>query len=191
MGLPKRSEQHFTYTDYGQWPKDERFELIDGMAYAMGPAPLRRHQVFVLEIARQIANTLKGKPCQPFIAPFDVRMPKTDQSDAQTDTVVQPDISVVCDPGKLDERGCRGAPDWIIEVISPTTASHDHIMKRQVYERSGVREYWLVHPVDRIVTVYRLAAGAYPRNEVYELSDTLASTAVPEVSIDWNEFPVE
>jgi len=191
MGLPKRNAQHLTYADYGQWPKDERFELIDGMAYAMGPAPLRRHQVFVGELFRQIANTLKGKPCQPFIAPFDVRLPKSDQPDAQTDTVVQPDISVVCDPEKLDERGCRGAPDWIIEVISPTTASHDHILKRQVYERSGVREYWLVHPVDRIVTVYRLVAGAYPRNEVYELSDTLASTAVPEVSIDWSEFPVD
>jgi len=157
----------------------------------MGPAPVRRHQVFVLEIARQIANALKGKPCQPFIAPFDVRLPKAGQADDRIDTVVQPDISVVCDPKKLDERGCNGAPDWVIEVISPATASRDHILKRGVYERAGVEEYWIVHPVDRIVTVYRRVAGAYARNEVFELAGTLASTAVPGVVIDWSELPAE
>ncbi len=97
----------------------------------------------------------------------------------------------MCDPKKLDERGCLGAPDWVIEVISPATASHDHILKRQVYERAGVQEYWIVHPVDRIVTVYRRVADAYPRNEVYELSGTLAGTAVPAVTIDWSELPAE
>jgi Uma2 family endonuclease len=191
MGLPKINESHFTYADYVQWPDDERFELIDGVAYAMGPAPVRRHQVFVLEIARQIANALKGRTCQPFIAPFDVRLPKPGRADEMTDTVLQPDIAVVCDAQKLDERGCRGAPDWVIEVVSPATASRDQILKREVYERAGVREYWIVHPVDRLVTVYLLSAGAYPRNEVYELSDTLTSRAVPEVTIDWAELPPE
>lgn len=191
MGLPKINESHFTYADYVQWPDDERFELIDGVAYAMGPAPVRRHQVFVLEIARQIANALKGRTCQPFIAPFDVRLPKPGRADEMTDTVLQPDIAVVCDAQKLDERGCRGAPDWVIEVVSPATASRDQILKREVYERAGVREYWIVHPVDRLVTVYILSAGVYPRNEVYELSDTLTSRAVPEVTIDWAELPPE
>jgi Uma2 family endonuclease len=191
MGMPIINERRFTYADYGQWPEDERFELIDGVAYAMGPAPVRRHQVFVLEIARQIANALKGRTCQPFIAPFDVRLPKPGRADETADTVLQPDIAVVCDPDKLDERGCRGAPDWVIEVVSPATASRDHILKREVYERAGVREYWIVHPVDRIVTVYILSADAYPRNEVYELSGTQASMAVPEVVIDWGELPPE
>ena len=191
MGLPKINESHFTYADYVQWPDGERFELIDDVAYAMGPAPVRRHQVFVLEIARQIANALKGRTCQPFIAPFDVRLPKPDRADETTDTVLQPDIAVVCDAQKLDERGCRGAPDWVIEVVSPATASRDQILKREIYERAGVREYWIVHPVDRLVTVYLLTAGAYPRNEVYELSGTLASKAVPEVAIDWSELPPE
>ncbi|MDP2107574.1 MAG: Uma2 family endonuclease [Rhodocyclaceae bacterium] len=191
MGLPKTGAQHFSYADYCQWPEDERFELIDGVAHAMGPAPLRRHQVFAGEIFRQIANALKGKPCQPFIAPFDVRLPKADRADDKTDTVVQPDISVVCDPKKLDERGCNGAPDWVIEVISPATASHDHILKRQVYERAGVQEYWIVHPVDRMVTVYRLIDGAYQRPDVYELTGTLASLAVPAAVVDWSELAAE
>lgn len=191
MGLPKTGAQHFSYADYCQWPEDERFELIDGVAHAMGPAPLRRHQVFAGEIFRQIANALKGKPCQPFIAPFDVRLPKADRADDKIDTVVQPDISVVCDPKKLDERGCNGAPDWVIEVISPATASHDHILKRQVYERAGVQEYWIVHPVDRMVTVYRLIDGAYQRPDVYELTGTLASLAVPSAAVDWSELAAE
>lgn len=188
MGLPRKSGQTYTYGDYCQWQDEARFELIDGIAYAMGPAPLRRHQLTLGEIHRQIANALKGKPCQVYVAPFDVRLPKANEADEKVDTVVQPDISVICDRTKLDERGCRGAPDWVIEVISPTTASHDHILKRRLYEHAGVREYWLVHPVDRIVTVYRLADGAYPSNEIYELAETLTSTALPDVTIDWAEL---
>ncbi|MDP3036576.1 MAG: Uma2 family endonuclease [Rhodocyclaceae bacterium] len=113
------------------------------------------------------------------------------RSDTISSTFLQPDISVVCDPKKLDERGCNGAPDWVIEVISPATASHDHILKRQVYERAGVQEYWIVHPVDRMVTVYRLIDGAYQRPDVYELTGTLASLAVPAAVVDWSELAAE
>ena len=97
------------------------------------------------------------------VAPFDVRLPDGDEADEAVAKVVQPDITVVCDPFKLDERGCRGAPDWIIEVLSPTSAGHDQVRKLALYERHGVREYWLAHPDDRIVTVYRLERGAYGR----------------------------
>ncbi|ANX03835.1 Uma2 family endonuclease [Immundisolibacter cernigliae] len=185
MGLPKRDEERHTYGEYRRWPEATRYELIDGIAYAMAPAASRRHQEVLLELARQVANALAGQPCRAFIAPFDVRLPRADEADDAVDTVVQPDLSVVCDPGKLDERGCRGAPDWVVEVLSPATAGHDHIVKRAVYERAGVREYWLVHPVDRIVTVYRLDAGRFGVPEVRELTGRQAVGALPQVEIDW------
>lgn len=185
MGLPQRDREYHTYADYRQWPEDMRYELIDGIAYAMGPAPTRRHQEVAGEVFRQIADALDDSPCRPYIAPFDVRLPKTGESDHQVDTVVQPDISVICDKAKLDERGCRGAPDWIIEVLSPATAGHDQIVKRALYERVGVREFWLVHPVDRVVSIYLLERGAYGKPIVQELDGTTAATILPQVVIDW------
>ncbi|MDP2809608.1 MAG: Uma2 family endonuclease [Rhodocyclaceae bacterium] len=186
MGLPLRDTEYHTYADYLRWPEDVRYELIDGIAHAMmAPAPSRRHQEIVLDLARHIAEALEGSPCRPYIAPFDVRLPRGDEADEAVDTVVQPDISVICDRAKLDERGCRGAPDWIIEVLSPATAGHDQIVKRAIYERAGVREFWLLHPVDRIVTIYLLENGAYGRPAVHELIGELAVTILPEVRLDW------
>ena len=185
MGLPQPKAPHYRYADYRRWPDDARYELIDGVAYAMAPAPSRRHQEVTLELARQIADALDGAPCRVYIAPFDVRLPRAQESDDDIDTVVQPDISVVCDKTKLDEQGCRGAPDWIIEVLSPASASRDHIVKRALYERVGVREYWLVHPVDHIVTIYLLVNGAYGKPEVQALQGTTAAHSVPGVVIDW------
>jgi Uma2 family endonuclease len=185
MGLPQRDLKLHTYADYVQWPEDMRYELIDGVAYAMGPAPARRHQEVAGEIFRQIADALEGTTCRPYIAPFDVRLPRADESDDETDTVVQPDISVICDKAKLDERGCRGAPDWIIEVLSPRTVSHDQIVKRALYERAGVREYWLVHPGDGLVTIYLLENAAYGKPVVQEMMGTTRATLLPQVSIDW------
>ncbi|GAB6067340.1 Uma2 family endonuclease [Methylothermus subterraneus] len=187
MGLPKRDDQYHTYRDYLNWPEDTRYELIDGIAYAM-TAPNRRHQEVLLELARQVANALQGHPCRPFIAPFDVRLPKGEEADEDIDTVVQPDLCVVCDERKLDERGCRGAPDWVVEVLSPATAGHDHILKRTVYERAGVKEYWLVHPVDRIVTVYRLEDGRFGVPEVRELKGKQGVGVLPKVEVDWEAF---
>ncbi|TXF13336.1 Uma2 family endonuclease [Pelomicrobium methylotrophicum] len=188
MGLPKRDAARHTYGEYLRWPEEARYELIDGVAYAMAPAPSRRHQEVLLELARQVANALEGHPCRPFIAPFDVRLPRAGEADDEIDTVVQPDLSVVCDPRKLDDLGCRGAPDWIVEVLSPTTASHDHILKRAVYERAGVREYWLVHPVDRIVTVYRLDGARFGVPEVCELIGRQSVGVLPQIEIDWDRF---
>jgi Uma2 family endonuclease len=185
MGLPQRDIERHTYADYCRWPDDTRYELIDGIAYAMSPAPTRRHQTSTGELFRQIANALQGHRCRPYIAPFDVRLPSGKEADAAVDTVVQPDISVICDPAKLDDKGCRGAPDWIIEILSPATASHDQIVKRALYERVGVREYWLVHPVDNIVTIYLLGPEGYAKPVMQELTGQTASTAVPEVVIDW------
>ncbi len=185
MGLPQRDLERHTYADYLTWPDAMRYELIDGLAYAMGPAPVRRHQEVAGEVFRQIADALEGSPCRPYIAPFDVRLPRVDEVDDAVDTVVQPDISVICDKIKLDERGCRGAPDWVIEVLSPRSASHDQIVKRALYELVGVREFWLVHPVDNIVTIYLLENGAYGKPALQELVGTTAATILPQVLIDW------
>ena len=188
MGLAKRDIEHHSYADYLTWPEDCRYELVDGIAYAMAPAPARRHQEVVLEVARQIADALDGTPCRPYIAPFDVRLAtETKVSDHQIDTVVQPDISVICDRSKLDDRGCKGAPDWIIEVLSPATASHDQIIKRALYERVGVREYWMIHPTDRLVTIYTLNNGAYGKPDVRELDGELSCGVLPAVIVRWEK----
>ena len=186
MGLALRTEKHYTYADYLQWPDDTRYELIDGEAFRMAPTPLIEHQEIAGEVYCQLANQLDGQPCRPYIAPVDVRLPRADEADAAIDTVVQPDVLVVCDPHKIDRRGVRGAPDWVLEVLSPSTAAHDQIAKRRTYERAGVRDYWLVHPGDRTLTVYLLENGQYGRPEIYELKDATPIGVLPGVSIAWD-----
>ena len=186
MGLALRQEKHYTYADYLTWPDDARYELIDGEAFLMAPAPLIEHQEVAGDVYHQLRNQLDGKPCRPYIAPVDVRLPRADEADAAIDTVVQPDVLVVCDPAKIDRRGVRGAPDWLLEVLSPSTAAHDQIAKRRTYERAGVREYWLVHPSDRTLTVYVLDNGQYGRPEIYELKDATPIGVLPGVAIAWD-----
>lgn len=187
MGHPQLKQTYFTYADYRTWPEEVRYELYDGEAWMMA-GPSRIHQELVGGIYRQIADALEGKPCRPYIAPFDVRLPRANEADDQIDTVVQPDISVICDRSKLDDKGCRGAPDWIIEVLSPATSGRDHITKRRLYERHGVREYWLVHPTDRVALVYWLENGVYGRPEAYELVGQLPSIILPEAVVDWDRI---
>jgi len=185
MAPPKTSDRRFTYADYRNWPDDERWELIDGEAYAMSPVPTISHQTLAGQLFRQIDEALDGAPCRALISPVDVLLPAPDEADDRSTTVVQPDILVVCDPAKLTERNVRGAPDWIIEVLSPATARHDHITKRALYERAGVREYWLVHPVDRIVTVYTLNDGQYGGPEIAEMAGERSPAIFPEIVIRW------
>ena len=186
MTVLQRDKHYHTYADYLTWSRDYGDELINGTAYVREPpSPGRSHQRAVLEIGRQVANALKGKPCQVYIAPSDVRLPKSTEPDDQVDTVVQPDVFIVCDPQKLDERGTRGAPDWVVEVLSPSTARHDQFVKVPAYERAGVREVWLIDPVDRTLTVYLLEAGYYGRATVLELKGRTQLTAVPGVTLDW------
>jgi Uma2 family endonuclease len=188
MGLALRDTQYHCYGDYVTWPDDCRYELIDGMAYMMSPAPNLAHQDIAGEIYLQARLALKGKTCRAFIAPIDVRLPKKDEVNEQIDTVVQPDVMVVCDSSKLDRSGIRGAPDWIVEVLSPSTASHDQIKKRRLYELHGVREYWLVHPIDRVVTVYCLMDNQYGKPEIYELCGETQVKVLPDIIIQWDEL---
>ncbi len=177
----------FTYGDYRRWPEEARWELIDGEVWDMSPAPTRSHQQIVVELITQIHGFLRGKPCEVYAAPFDVRLPRADEADDQVDTVVQPDIAVICDPTKLDDFGCRGAPDWVVEVLSKGTAQKDHGVKRDLYERHGVQEYWLVHPTDRVLTIYRLADGAYGKPDVLTLTGETSVGAIDGLRIQWGE----
>ncbi len=186
MGFALKKDRHYTYRDYLTWPDDVRCELIDGKVYMMSPAPLLSHQDVAGEIFRQTANQLLGKSCRTFMAPVDVRLPKSAEADEETDSIVQPDVLVVCDSTKLDRRGVRGAPDWVVEVLSPSTAGRDQIEKRRLYERHGVREYWLVHPTDRLLTMYRLNEGEYGKPDIVELQGITPVAILPDVAIDWD-----
>jgi Uma2 family endonuclease len=157
--MPLATEKpYYTYADYLEWDEDARYEIIDGKAY-MITAPSRIHQEISMALSAMLYNYLEGKPCKVYLAPFSVRLfPEADQSD---DTVLQPDITVVCDPSKLDDRGCNGAPDFIIEIISPSTVRQDRIVKFNKYREAGVREYWIADPGEKVVTAYTLKDGQY------------------------------
>lgn len=186
MGLPLEKTRQYTYGDYLTWPDDVRYELIDGQAYAMPPAPTLDHQEITGEVFYQLKQQLEGKPCRVFISPVDVRLPRKDEANEAINTVVQPDVIMVCDPGKLDRRGVRGAPDWVLEVLSPSTALHDQLVKRKVYERVGVKEYWLIHPIDRTVTIYTLEQDRYGNPEISGLTGETALLTQPEIIIRWD-----
>ncbi|MHB1654373.1 MAG: Uma2 family endonuclease [Desulfitobacteriaceae bacterium] len=184
----ERREQRFTYQEYLTWPEEERWELIDGLAYNMTPAPTRLHQLISRQLLTLFNNYLEGKPCEVYHAPFDVRLPQPQESDNQTSTVVQPDILVVCDKAKLDDRGCKGSPDLIVEIVSPSTFQKDLKDKFNLYERAGVREYWIVYPDQKTISVFRLTPeGRYGRPEVYADTDSLTVGIFPDLTMDLHE----
>jgi Uma2 family endonuclease len=174
-----------TYGDLAHFPEDQRWELFSGVPRAMSPAPSRRHQEVVWELARQIGNFLREHSCQGFVAPFDVRLPEKNEHDDEITTVVQPDIAVICDAAKLDDRGCRGAPDWIIEVVSPNTASNDYIRKVDIYQNHGVREYWIVHPIDQVLILRAMGeAGRYGAPVYHPGSGRCSPRMFPDWEVD-------
>jgi Uma2 family endonuclease len=192
MPVLQRDTHYHTYADYLTWSRDYGDELINGTAYVREPpSPSFSHQGIVGALYYQLVSALKGKPCRVCIAPLDVRLPKSTEEDDQVDTVVQPDVFIVCDLQKADARGVRGAPDWLAEVLSPGTARHDRLRKIPVYERAGVREVWLIDAIKRTLTLYRLEAGSYGHATVLELKGRTPLTAVPGVTIDWAEVLAE
>jgi len=189
VNLLRRDNLHHTYADYLTWSRDYGDELVDGVAYVREPpAPSRIHQEVVGELYRQVAAALDGKSSRAYVAPIDVRLPKSGEADDNVDTLVQPDVVIVCDRRKLDERGICGVPDWVAEVLSPSTASHDQIVKLAAYERAGVPEVWLIHPTDRTLAIYRIEAGRYARANVVELKGQTSVTALSDVTVDWDRL---
>ena len=187
MPPPKiREEDRFTYADYLTWDDDRRWELIDGEAFCMSPGPNRRHQELLLALARPFADYLDDKNCSIFVAPFDVCLSSdANESDQEIDTVVQPDIFVVCDPDKLNDRACKGAPDLVVEILSPGTSKRDIATKYELYQRHGVKEYWLMYPNDRTLLVYRLSDDSrYATPEVFGESDIVPVPLLGDLIID-------
>ncbi|MFB9273751.1 Uma2 family endonuclease [Cohnella cellulosilytica] len=188
MSMPLEQPK-LTYRQYLRWPEGARIELIDGDVYNMTPAPSRMHQKILMALGTKFATYLRGKTCEVYPAPFDVRLPKPGVADEDTDTVVQPDITVVCDVSKLDDRGCKGPPDLVVEIISPGSLKLDISTKKSLYEASGVKEYWIVYPSEKIVTIYTLSAnGKYETLESYSMDDAIPVSIFPDFVIHANEI---
>jgi Uma2 family endonuclease len=183
----------FTYGLYCTWDDDQRWELIDGEPYCMSPAPSFTHQQISMNLSRIFSQYLIDKPCRPLAAPFDVRLPDyPEQSDDEISTVVQPDLVVVCDRSKIDEKGCKGAPDLVVEILSPSTAQRDLRAKFALYERHGVREYWVVQPTDRTIMVFRLTdEGTFGRHELFAVDEQLPVALLGDLVLDLREIFAE
>ncbi|GGF27857.1 Uma2 family endonuclease [Hymenobacter cavernae] len=178
----------YTYADYLTWQLDEFVELIKGKVYQMSPAPRRRHQVTARNLNTPIALYLEGKQCEVYFAPFDVRLTTAGPNgDVQITTVVQPDICVICDPAKLDDLGCLGAPDWIIEILSPGTAAHDTRDKYDLYQEAGVSEYWIVSPLEKYVSVFVLREQKYQLAGEFYAPGPIPTQTLPELEILWEK----
>lgn len=181
-------DKHYTYADYLLWRFKERIELIRGKVFKMAPAPSSGHQGIVSALVSSFHQYLKHKTCKVFPAPFDVRLPDTPgEKEEQTVTIVQPDISVICDPDKIDEKGCKGAPDLIVEVLSPNSVSKDLHEKYEVYEKSGVREYWVVHPIEKTVIVFINKDGKFLPAKPLTIGDQVISTVLPGFALTLDE----
>jgi Uma2 family endonuclease len=182
--LPK-PEQTYSYADYLTWPEEERWEILDGRAYNLA-TPSRIHQEILMELSKQIAVYLTGKPCKVYPAPFCVRLDaEKKNTDADVKNVVEPDITVVCDNAKLDEKGCKGAPDMIIEIVSPSSGRQDRFVKFNKYEQAGVKKYWIVSPDEKLVNVFLLQPnGRYGRPEMYTDEDKVKVSIFGDLEID-------
>jgi len=185
LALDNHRNGSYTYADYYKWDGDTRWELIDGWAYAMA-APNELHQTTLVNLLLKFGNYLQGKSCKVFVAPFDVRL----NADKADDTVVQPDLLVVCDPAKLaDGKAVRGAPDLVIEILSPSTVRHDRIVKFMKYRQAAVREIWFANPDTGDIEVCKRLGdcGEYTTNS-FELGQEIVVGILPELTINLNEI---
>ena len=184
MPLLKEKEK-FTYQDYKAWPDEERWEIIDGFAYNMSPAPAINHQTIVGNFHTFLNVSLRGKICRAFMAPTDVILSEFD--------VVQPDVFVVCDPKKIAEKNIQGAPDLAIEIISPSTATKDRREKFNLYEKYGVREYLIVEPEAKHVERFSLnEAGQFDRREIFDAQQVISLKSLNQLEMPlWDIFGIE
>jgi Uma2 family endonuclease len=179
----------YTFADYLRWKFEERLELIRGKIFPMAGAGLK-HQMISGKLSAWLFNFLEGNTCRALTAPFDVRLPvKNRKRDDEITTVVQPDIIVVCDESKLDERGCLGAPDLVVEILSPGNSKKEVRLKFELYEEAGVREYWIINPAEENLVVHALnASGKFEGLKMYAAGDMVKSIAVPGFELDVGRF---
>ncbi|WP_421826533.1 Uma2 family endonuclease [Larkinella sp.] len=176
----------YSYADYLTWQLDEWVELIKGKVARMSPAPKRIHQRLSGRLFAETEQYLRGKTCQVYHAPFDVRLSTTHViTNEEIETVVQPDISVICDPAKLDEQGCIGAPDWIIEILSPGSMARDTKEKFDLYEENGVKEYWIVAPGEKNISVFVLEGDRYQLVADFYQPGLIPVRTLADFSIEW------
>ena len=177
----------YSYADYLRWEFDERLELIKGKIFTMSPGPATLHQRILLKLSYQLYHFLQKRSCEVFIAPFDVRLPQNSLDDNWVYTVVQPDLCVICDKSKIDGKGCIGAPDIVVEILSPGNSKKELKNKFEVYEEAGVKEYWIIHPEERTFFKYVLnASGRFEPTHLLTLGDHVTSSVLPgfELSLD-------
>lgn len=181
------SDKVYTYADYLLWRIEERLELIKGKVFKMSPAPSRQHQETLRRVNRYFDNYFLETSCSVFFAPFDVRLPKNSKENEQIYTVVQPDLCVVCDADKLDDKGCIGAPDLVVEILSPGNSKKELKTKFSLYEESGVKEYWIIHPEEEVIFIYVLKDGKY--QSLPPLVDDFASSSIfPNLRVHTNDI---
>ena len=189
MSDPVAKLEPCSYADYLSWPQDERWEIIDGVPYDMTPGPSSRHQLLSGNLYLRLRLCLESGACMVVAAPFDVRLVADEATDNDAiRSVVQPDLSVVCEPSKIDDVGCLGAPDMVVEILSPTTAFKDQTTKLTLYERHGVGEVWLVNPERETVMVYILDKDEYRKPTEYRRGELIASEAVPAIRVELHDI---
>ena len=177
----------YTYADYLMWKIKDRLELLKGKIFQMG-APSLTHQTVSMNFSHLLSNYFYKTPCKLFAAPFDVRLAKKGEKDNEVYTVVQPDLCVVCDADKLDERGCWGAPDLIIEILSPGNSKKELKNKYELYQEAGVREYWVIRPDNKEITQFVLENGQYRTLPPIVEGDLIHSTIFPDLSLQTEDI---
>ena len=180
--MAKPQKQIYTEDDYYALPEEIRAELIDGQLYYQA-APSRAHQKILGDLYAVIHSYIKSKTgsCETYPAPFAVKLRE------DKETIVEPDISVICDRDKLTDRGCTGAPDWIIEIVSPSNSSHDYIRKLNLYADTGVREYWIVNPMEQSVYVYHFEKDNF-KTKAYTFQDKIKVNIYDDLYIDFSDI---
>jgi len=178
----------YSYADYLTWTMDEMVELIKGKIFKMNAAPKRIHQKVSLKVAIKLYNFLEGKTCEVYEAPFDVRLPVKSKMNEAIFTVVQPDICVICDKSKLDDAGCIGAPDLIVEILSKGNNKKELVNKYEVYEESGVHEYWIIHPEEQTLLIYTLVNGSYQPSRLFTNGDIVKSKIISGFKLNLNDI---
>jgi Uma2 family endonuclease len=180
--------QSYTYADYLKWTFDERVELIKGKIFKMSPSPTYTHQTLSSRLHINIGYYLKGKKYEIFAAPFDVRLSRKSKNDKDIITVLQPDLFINCDPSKIDEHGCIGGPDIVMEILSPSNNKKELKYKHAAYEEAGVKEYWIVDPREKAVQIYLLTKGKLLASAYLYSEDKITSSLLPGFAQDVGEL---